>query len=341
MESRKVQKSKAGSFLVTLPKSWIRQAGFEKGESVEMTVQEDGSLILNPSSGISRAETKFDLDMAEFPDSRSLINMIRACYMQGGKEIRVFSSEGSIVEKKEPLRAVTSDLIGGEVALNRPDEFIIQVLVDPTRFPISNIVFRISDLISSIQEDSMETLESGNAALASDASDREQEIDRLYRLMIRQLGISVEDKNVANTIGIKNTTETIHYAVAARDLSRMGYHIVKVAERAGDLREKMIPEIMEPLVNISKTVSKMRENSAKALITNDFELANEVLEDMTEVQKLNREITEEILNESMRADTSHELLSLSRNLRRAAGHAVAISDVATNKAALSKKKSQE
>ncbi|KXA95979.1 hypothetical protein AKJ39_05235 [candidate division MSBL1 archaeon SCGC-AAA259J03] len=315
----------------------IREGDVASLSTVPGLTEAKDSLSLNPSEKTSKPESKFDLDLEDYPNARSLVNMIRACYMQGGEEIRVFSSKGTIVEEKESLRAVPSDLIGGEVVLDRPDEFAIQVLVDPTRFTISNILFRISDLISSMQKDSIEALRSASATLASDASDRGGEINRLYRLMIRQLEISAEDKTVADSIGIKNRLETIHYAIAARDLSRMGYHIVKVAKRVGNLKTEIKPEIMDLIVDLSDTVSDMREKAVKSLLSNDYKLANEVFTNMDKVKKLDQHTTQYLLDKSIKPENSNKLISLTSSLRRAAGHTVAIGDVATNKAALLKR----
>lgn len=333
MASRKIQKSKSGSYLVTLPKSWVEKVGLEKGSRIGIKIREDGSLELTPSLETTRPKSEFDLKVEDYPDDRALENMMRACYMQGGEEIRISSKEGTITEKKERLREILPGLIASEVAQDRPNKFIIRVLADPTSFSVNDLFARISDLIFSIHHDTVRALQEQKTELASDASYRGGDIDRLYRLTLRQLVLSMEDRQIASSMGISDRTESLLYAISARDLSRMGYHVRRAANIVGELKLDLGSELIKPFIDMSEIFSDMLENAVNALTEGNSVLANEVFKDMEKIRRCDRDTTNKILKESLKAETSFNLTSLSSNWRRASGHAVAVADVATNLAA--------
>jgi phosphate uptake regulator len=49
MHTRKVQRIGKETFFVSLPKSWAKAHGIEKGEEVIIDVKDDGSLIIKPT----------------------------------------------------------------------------------------------------------------------------------------------------------------------------------------------------------------------------------------------------------------------------------------------------
>jgi len=45
---RRIQLTGRGSYIISLPKRWVRELGLEKGEQVAFKVREDSSLLLIP-----------------------------------------------------------------------------------------------------------------------------------------------------------------------------------------------------------------------------------------------------------------------------------------------------
>ncbi|MFW5904410.1 MAG: AbrB/MazE/SpoVT family DNA-binding domain-containing protein, partial [Candidatus Saliniplasma sp.] len=46
-ESRKVQKTGGSTFIVSLPKSWVREKEIEAGDSLILAPQDDGSIVVS------------------------------------------------------------------------------------------------------------------------------------------------------------------------------------------------------------------------------------------------------------------------------------------------------
>ncbi len=340
MTSRKIQKSRSGSYLVSLPKGWVEESGLEKGDRVEIKKSEDGYLTLLLSD--QKRKLSYGLNYEDFPNLRALENTIKACYMQGAETIKVKSEKEAMAQEKDKLRPIVLDLIGSEIFKDRPNLISYRVLVDPTKFSIDNLTQRIYNLVTSVHEHAVEALKSDNPDLVSGASERGKDAKRLYRLMIRELKISAIDREVAESIGIEGKGDDLVYTIAARDLSRMAHHAVRFAELVNQSGERLSEEDIDSLLEISNVVLEMEERSVTSLLEKDIGLASEIVELMDEV----KELTDHYVNNPAEGSLDQKSCdvhtkgcldpamcdlrtSLSRNLRRIAGYSVAIADNAT------------
>ncbi len=337
MNSRKLQKSKSGSYLVTLPKEWIQQKNLKKGNRVQIKEEDETLRITSPKED-KPPKKQSELKVENFPNLSSLENMVKACYMQGAEEIQIKSEKGTITEEKEKLREILPDLIASEVTEDRPNKFTIRIIADPRSFTISDLLERISKLISSIHQDTARALREKNPELASDASYRGIDINRLHRLTMRQLSLSMEDHNIGKSIGINDHMESLLYAVSFRDLCRMGYHVKRAAGIIGDLNVGLGQEFLKTFDEMSEILSKMQKNSSKALGNADPRLANKVVKDMEKIKEYDEKITSKILEEDLSQKVSFASNSLSTSWRRAAGHAVGVADIAISLSASRLKK---
>lgn len=340
MTSRKIQKSKSGSYLVSLPKDWVEESGLEKGNRVEIKKSEEGFLQLLLSD--QKRKISYKLNYEDFPNIRALENTIKACYMQGAETIKVESEKETLSQEKEKLRPIVLDLIGSEIFRDRPGLISYRVLVDPTKFSIDNLTQRIYNLVTSVHEHAVEALKTNNPELVAGASQRGKDAKRLYRLMIRELKISSIDREVAESIGIEGKGDDLIYTIAARDLSRMAHHAVRFAEIVHQSEEGLSEEDIESILEISDLVMEMEKKSVNSLLEKDIGIASEIVELMDEVKErtddyINNPSESCMIQDSGDGQTQAFLdpkmcdlrTSLSRNLRRIAGYSVAIADNAT------------
>lgn len=340
MTSRKIQKSRSGSYLVSLPKGWVEESGLEKGDRVEIKELEKGSLSLQLTERESKSN--YELNYENFSNLESLENTIKSCYMQGAETIKVKFGEKSVSEEKEKLRHVVLDLIGAEILKNGPDLVSYRVLVDPTKFSIKNLSRRIFDLVTSVQENAVEALEKEDPELVSGVSQRKKDADRLYRLMIRELKISASNKEVADSIGVKGRGDELVYTIAARDLSRMAHHSVRFAEIVHKSEGRLSDEDIDSILEISDLVSKMEKQSVRALLDKKIGMATDIEGNMDKVKGLTdyfvNNPSENSLDQELSDSQSKKCLdpamcdlrtSLSRNLRRMADYSLAIVKNAT------------
>ncbi|NLB00820.1 MAG: AbrB/MazE/SpoVT family DNA-binding domain-containing protein, partial [Methanomicrobiales archaeon] len=83
MEIRKVQITGGSSYIVSLPKQWIRSANIQKNDPVGLIVQPDGSLLITPKiSGETVYRTRV-FEVSATTDRPYLLRLLIGAYVAG------------------------------------------------------------------------------------------------------------------------------------------------------------------------------------------------------------------------------------------------------------------
>lgn len=319
--------SASGSFFFTLPKSWIEKSGIKKGDRIDISVDEEGSLRLFSEKRVDGTTIEYTLDLGEHVEPTLLERRIENCYIQGCDVANIVSKKTITHEWKRMIKKFVADLIGTEISEEFSNRITIRALVDPVKFPMNELMKRVCVLIRSMHEDAIRAFRDNDPVLALDVIDREKEVDKLYMLMLRQLMLAIDNRDIAKAIGVVSVKECLIGLIAARDLSRMSFYTTDIATRVASLNgEKLDRVTIGSLINLSGVAIEMQEKAVRAFFTSDFVLANSVIDRMDWVHEFDRDITEKILKGEEDTKTVMALTTISRDIRRIASCAAAIGE---------------
>ncbi|MBI4361937.1 MAG: AbrB/MazE/SpoVT family DNA-binding domain-containing protein, partial [Euryarchaeota archaeon] len=93
MESRKIQRSVSGSYIVTLPKEWVESHGVSKGERVSVYVNEEGVLCMVPGNPGAVSPKECYLNFEDYDSPSAVERRVKACYVEGDDIITVSSKK--------------------------------------------------------------------------------------------------------------------------------------------------------------------------------------------------------------------------------------------------------
>ena len=329
MESRKVQVSAGGSFFIVLPKEWSKDIGLKKGERVNVFLEEDGSVRIVPAEAVKEKIKTATLYVDEKTTPKSLDLFIKANYMDGCSIINIESKRRLDPELKKAIKASVSELIGVETSEETSDRLSLRVIVDPAGFPLGHLLKRVYSLSTSMFVDTWKAFYERDIDLANDVIDRAKEAMKLYRLMVRQLMLAHADRVTAKNLGIESSTECIIFAVTARDVSRLIYHISSIAKHvreilgAGFYYDEKLVGLMSKIFD---NTQRMIEDAFKAFMERSVELANQIMDNMNKIRELDEAITTEIFETVKDVHSAIRLNSVLREVRRVAGYTVAVAD---------------
>ncbi|MFX1293929.1 MAG: PhoU domain-containing protein [Promethearchaeota archaeon] len=328
MEVRKIQNTASGSYFITLPKPWVTDKDVNKGEELVISIDEDGALKINPLKNQKKYYNEFIIQIEDYPEKNSLERCINSCYIQGADLITILSKSTIAVEKKNLIEKTTANLIGTEVSEEFSNKISIRILVDPTRFPLANLIKRIYTLVSSMHGDAMKSFSEKDELLAKDVINRARQVDKLFFLMLRQLNLSLSNRLSFEDICTSNIKlDCILGIVLARDLSKMAHYAVEIANQSLKLLEKdVFPELKEHLIRMSRFIIKMQQNAILAFFKNDFMRANKVINSKDDVIQFDSKTENEVLKNITDSSTIITLITISRNLRNIANSAVDVSE---------------
>ncbi|MCD6208498.1 MAG: phosphate uptake regulator PhoU [Methanosarcinales archaeon] len=324
-EKRKVQLTGGATLIVSLPIKWARNVGLAAGDEVFLNPQPDRTLLLSvqPKTDEQVYETTIKLFPGENIENN--LRLLIAHYLVGYDIIKLISQKGfSASDRKWIKDAVRQRLIGLEVVDESHDELILQSLLNYRDLPLKKAMQSMSRLISSMHEDVIYALRNNDSELARDIIQRDNEVDRFYLLIVRQLKAAIEDPALSEKIGIVHPRECLGYRLIAKSMERIGDHIEKIARNVIELDSDIEP--IDRICDVGNMAHDVFMRAITSLSKNDIKEANGVIIDAAEVVAVGIAIDREIRLDCNMTEVSFIIESL----RRIAEYGADIAEISIN-----------
>src|SRR3989454_4882652 len=222
MEARKVQKVGYSTLIVSLPKDWVEQVSLKQGDIVTFRREPDGGITVYP--GLTRERENFryviDADICDAPNL--LTRIITANYLTGHDTIQIIAKKELCQRHLEEVRAVSRRLTGLGIVEQSLKSVTLQSFVDPTKFPIYGLMRRLQIILSSMLETAVKAVVEARPNLADEVLHMEEEADRIYWMIIRQLLLAVLDRRGGEGGGIDGAKHVVGERGIAQRLEKIG-----------------------------------------------------------------------------------------------------------------------
>jgi phosphate uptake regulator len=278
LELRKLQRTPDGTYLVTIPKAWAKRVGLGQGSVISYEERQDGRLLLSPKIDEERPPLEIVLDPSPFV-RREIIEK----YLLGYDIIRVQSVESLAPEVRDEVRKVTKRLVGLEVLEEDARKVVLQCLIEPSLLNPERILRRLEMLSMPMQLDAVQAFVGSNAEMAKGVSERDEEVDRWYFLLVRLVRAAIADTYLLEKIKVS--------AVDCLDFRLLGSYIETFADYAVTIAENTQEKIGIPkpeqnmLDKIGSAVNSMYKDAVGAVLSRDLKLASSVAPRFQEVKK--------------------------------------------------------
>lgn len=316
---RRVQLIGRSTYVVSLPKSWAKRVGLDRGTPVSILLEPDGSLRLVPPplQGAKRPESKIVVD--ENLSEGTLIRELMSRYLVGFKVIRIDLPSDARKYREVIRRVVSRKMIGVELLEDGEHCMILQVLVNVEELPVNSVIQRMGQVTSGMIDDSMEGLFKRNVSLLMDVTERDDFIDKLYLYLLRQLNAGVRGFVGVEEIGLKSLEEIIEYAVVGKSIERSADHAQKISMNAKSLVEAnvAISGLEDMLESIAKLAKEIFQNSIRCFIHKDRTKALTLLDEYPpKLVEAEQKFLERILEEPCDARRHMVIRLIADSLRR-------------------------
>jgi phosphate uptake regulator len=221
----RVQRTGGASLTVTLPKSWLESMHVSNGDMVRLRNLGAGRLEITPANPGSRraVEKMFPVQIHDSPPNL-LARLLVGAYVTGHDLIRLTAETEFTDAQREEIRRSVVRMLGINVVEERRNLVEIQVFVDPARHSLPHLRERVVRLLRAEIALCRSVLGGTVPQGFRELSRMEEEIDRIYLLMVRQLLLASDDFRVAQEIGVPSH----HFQIGERLVS-------KILEMIGDL----------------------------------------------------------------------------------------------------------
>ncbi|ANF22194.1 phosphate signaling complex PhoU family protein [Thermococcus piezophilus] len=268
MEFRKIQFTGRSSYIISLPKKWVKEHSLKQGDVVPLALNPDGSITIFPKEPKEVSEKKILYISKEYSPDMA-VRLVISAYIQGYDILEIHFAEEMPIYKVK-IRKVLQSLPGVEIILDEPQKMVAKSLLDEEEVNLAELLSRIRSLIISMLGD-LELLISSPSEeeILRDINDLENELDRFYFLIIRAVNRILTKRGVTEESGIiKRTFDLLGILFIVRNIERIGDHIMRIAENPSEinvpyLKEKfsqMMAQIEErDLGKIDKLMLELKE----------------------------------------------------------------------------------
>jgi phosphate uptake regulator len=250
---RRVQEVGRGTFIVSLPREWVERIGLSRGSSLLM-VDGGSSLLLKPPKLISVYEKVVRVKRGY---ERLSVKEVLASYLLGYDVIRVVCDDGFDPDGRKIVKDVCRRLIGLEIVGEDSSSITFQCIVDPEKLDVEKTFDRLRFLVYTLQEDVARTISEDPSRIYM-LTDRDDEIDRLYFLLVRLLRSPTDTAGVAIPFSRRLDLRVAGLLLEniADRFTKLAYVLSEGGDLSRDLLSKLKP-ILDKLSSIRDAALKM------------------------------------------------------------------------------------
>src|SRR5208282_858427 len=203
---RRVQVTGRGSYIVSIPKHWVEAAGLKKGGRVEFSRQQNRGLLLAPFDGVGMTDERLRCELAlpSDADPDAVTRKIISLYVIGFSTMEITAKSGTLsAGVRDSIRDVARQkLVGTEMVTESSKSATLQVLLSYPQLLVPDALRRMGSIMSSMHQDAIQALITGDKELASQVTKIDDEIDRFSLYIIRQLKWAVQHLPLLERIGL-------------------------------------------------------------------------------------------------------------------------------------------
>jgi len=320
MDIRKIQRTSGGTFFVCLPKAWAKKNNLVKGSLVSVIETTDGKLAITPRYSNDRTPKTTIITSSPLLD-REIVEK----YLLGYDSIQVVAKERIGLNDRERVKEVSSHLIGLEIIEETTSKIVLQCLLEPSTFPPQKILQREYSIASGMHRDSVTSLTESDIPLAKSVIARDNEVNRLYFLLVRLLRTVIQNPGLSESFKIL-PIDCLDYRLTASLVEAIGDHSSCIGEQTIKLGDKQLSErVLQLILRLHTVAYDAHENAITAVFSHDVPKAESVRSDAQKVQALFTEI--ESISRNQSEDRGPIVLAISSAICRIFDNSLDIADL--------------
>jgi phosphate uptake regulator len=331
-EQRKLQVTGGSTFILSLPKEWATKNELKRGSAMVVREEEDGSLSISPSSFPKQEkqdEAYIKAALNDNPDA--VMRTAISAYLSGYNVLHIRAQAQKVLSSKlrNHLKSFARNyLVGTEIVIDTPTELTLQVLLNYPELTVQNALSRMAIIASSMHKEAIASLKKLDYPSAKAVIETDREVNRFSLYIVRLLKLAVSNQRVVKEIGLTSQKECLGYRLIAKAVERTADHATKMAENTLLLKDPVNEELLEKISELSALAISMFESSMEALFKHDFNLAESVIEKLSQVHRVEKEAV--LCSQTAKVEEIVNLRLLIESVRRTAEYASDISEVVLN-----------
>lgn len=314
-----MQKMGLSSLGVSLPKDWATTMGLEPGSSVELSREEDGSIKVSVPGTRSDEVAGCTIKLEECSEMGVLERVVIGNYLLGRDSIEVRSESAFPKWAMEEVYDAVNRLTGIAIVEQASRHVLVESFVEPTGFPVRGLLRRLQYLTQRMVALSFHGITKPGAEDRDNVNRFEEEVDRLYWLVTRQLMAAAASKTVGVQIGETDLRHIAGDMLVAAMLERVADVTVSLVGRGEEVAlelSRFPGQVSKSFLSVGDQVEALAMDTMEAFFSGDVTACSRVLDavrgTVAECQKLSASVPVE-------SDVDTRYCTLCLQLRTAIG----------------------
>ena len=329
---RKIQFTGKSSYIVSLPKEWIKDQGIKQGDQVNVVRQGSSVLEIKPVSfGRRTTQDSATLMITSKDDKHTITRKLIALYFLHYKTINIKPKDGRIdPNQRIAIRnTVKKILMGAEITADSTNEITVQVLINLVELSIDGAFKRMLHLSKSMQNDALLALAENNKELAQEVLNSDDDVDRFSFYIVRQLTIAIENSHMLDEMGFANARDCMGYRIVVKNIERLADHAVSLSQDILDFENPIPEKIIGKIKEMSDFSLNVIDNTCLALFKNDYVGAEKAIAESHDISKYEKRVIDS-LKTVKNEETAFRVRRIVENIRRISEYASDIGEVVLN-----------
>ena len=320
------------SFVVSLPRPWLRENSLGKGDFVFLRNKDDGSLEIQPNQSTRKKNLSIHLNIKAGENGDSIVRRVIGSYLNGYDKIKLTSEEAFTDTQQNAIREIVSPLY---MLILESDSrsMTLQTLVDETRNSFLSVVERMHLITYSMLRDVKSSMNEWDEGLPKSILSLENEVDQLMFYLLRLIRLAVSNPSIAKQLSII-PVECLEYQMLVDRMERVADHTVRIAESIISIHEngfKISENVMKLLLHATKIGLNEYDEAFKEFTQNKISSANKIIHHEKEIKELFSKTISNLFNEHENHVSLYHLITIWESIIKITHYSSDIAQLAIDK----------
>jgi phosphate uptake regulator len=304
---------------------------------VFLDIQRDRSLAVYPTDKPDKEPKEISLLVDPNEKAVSLVRRIIACYLNGYSNIRLRSNTQLLSVQQQAIRDIARKIYM-RIIESDTQTMRLTTLIDESQASVISAIHRMYTITKSMCHDALNSLKTHNLDLAKTVYSLDDDVDHFFFFVTRLLRSATIDPKLEKRLDLDPIDclnyQTLLYRIehVADNAANIAYNVIMLHEQHLRLSDRMLDLTVE--ICMKAVVSF--DASVKAFFSKDIAHCNEILEQRTVIEALDRQLASALVTDQPAKEEHHAPItclvsSIRHSIDSIAEHAADIAEITLNR----------
>jgi phosphate uptake regulator len=334
MVQRKIMSLGKSSFVISIPKDWMKMNDLNKGDRVSLDVQPDGSLVVQPTQEDRETERVIHLPIEAEEDEESIARRIIASYLDGYTRIRLTSGKIFTATQRKAIRRIVATLYM-MVIESHASSIVLQTLIDETKISVTTSIERIHLITYAMCRDILKIIINWDRELALSVASIEEDVDQLRFFLLRMIRGAAISPSLGRQLGL-DPLDCLDYQTLVHRIERIADHNASIAHCLVHIIENGIGlpgDMLEILTKTAEMAFDSYNQAVEGFMSKDIYPMNDIIDKQRQVESLLDNLTPlPLFRESAETSILVNIITIRESIKKISHYASDIAELTIDRA---------